>query len=195
MGKRMCNWRKTFRPGRLSTRAAILLVMLTGLITGAYAQNDGDANIPDAELHVSGFSPITCVEKQTPAAGQDGYDMDIHCSATVSGRIEYVHPSDVRYRITARIDNRGYKKEDLPGGEAPSNDEGLMHTGTGDVTVPVSSEYSVPIKPWNKGSYCIAGSYPATVAINVSIPIDNNNGESNYSDVKNVTVSVTCTGG
>jgi len=170
--------------------------MLTGLMTGAYAQNESDANIPDAELHVTGFSPITCVEKRTPAAGQDGYDMDVHCSATVSGRIEYVHPTNVRYRITARIDNRGYEKEDLPGGEAPSNDGGLMHAGTGDVTVPVSSEYSVPIESWNrKSDYCQAGSYPATVGINVSIPIDHNNGESNYSDVRDVTVSVTCAGG
>ena len=193
MGKHMCNWRTTFRPGRWSTRAAILLIMLTGLVTGAYAQNGAYAN---AELHVTGFSPITCVEKRTPDAGHDEYDMDVHCSATVSGRIEYIHPPNVRYRITAEIDNRGDKKEDLPGLEAPHNDEGLMHAGTGDVTVPVSAEYSIPIEPWNKKSdYCQAGSYPATVGISVAIPIDNGNGEVNESDGRDVTVSVTCTGG
>lgn len=181
---------------RITFATSALLSLLgtqAGLVDEVRAQNSV-AVPPSAELNVTDNSPITCIKRRKPAAGHDGYVMHIRCSATVSANIEYVSPPGVHYRITAQITNRGFDKNDLPTVEATRNDKGIMSTGTGKVTVPVSSEYSVPIEPWKKESdYCQAGSYPASVGIDVTIPL-NSNGESHYSDTRDVTVQVTCTG-
>lgn len=173
----------------LQVMTALSLAMLIGMVGKARAQN------ANAELHVTGASPITCIQNRKPAVGNSGFVMEVRCSAEVSGTITYMHPSDARYRVSARIDSRGYDEGDLPPGERPWNEHGLTVTGTGQVTIPVSVNTSIPIEPWNKQiDYCRAGNFPASIILNVAIPIGDN-GEANYGDVLETTVNVTCAGG
>ncbi len=169
---------------------AIQFIVLSGLGAPAVAQ-------AEAEVKVTGNTPITCVETRKPSTGK-GYDMHVRCTATVSGIIKYIYPPNVRYRIGADISSQGFGKKDLPVGphnRVADGDSPIMATGTGKVTIPVSTEYDVPIESWTKKSdYCIAGSFPAEVGIEVAIPIGND-GEADYGDVRDVTVQVSCTGG
>lgn len=181
----------SLKMARLALRAttALFLIVQAGLVTKAQAQN------ADAELHAIDSTQIKCIQRRKPAIGTSGYDMEVECTAEVSGIIGYVYPSGVRYRITARIESRGYGEKDLPPGEQPVNKDGLTAMGTGKVTVPVSIKTSTPIESWNKQvDYCRAGNFPASIVLSVAIPIGDN-GESNYSDVRNTTVDVDCTSG
>lgn len=177
---------------------AIQFIVLSGLGALAVAQAGADQTYANAEVKVTGNTPITCVE--TRLSTGKGYDMHVRCTATVSGIIKYIYPPNVRYRLGASIDNKGFGKKDLPVPVSPHNkvasgDSPIMATGTGKVTIPVSTEYDVAIESWTKKSdYCIAGSFQAVVGIEVVIPIGND-GEADYGDVRDVTVQVSCTGG
>lgn len=173
----------------LQMTTAFFLTMQIGIVGNARAQN------ADAEVHITGSSPITCVQKRKPAIGRSGFDMEVRCSAQVSGIIKYVYPADVRYKITARIDSRGYSDKDLPPGEEPFSKDGLTAAGTGQVTVPISVNTTIPIEPWNKDDdYCRPGNFPASIVLSVAVPIGDD-GESNYGDVRDTTINVTCAGG
>lgn len=173
----------------LQVTTALFLTMQIGIVSKARAQN------ADAEVHVSGSSPITCIQKRKPAVDTSGFDMDVICSDEISGIISYVFPSDAHYKITAQIKRRGDGDTDLPAMEQLFSKDGITAVGTGQVSVPVNKNTSIPIEPWNRGDdYCRPGNFPVSIVLSIAVPIGDD-GESNYADVLDTTISVTCAGG
>jgi len=145
----------------------------------------------DPGITIKGWSPITCtVKRPNPPDRLYPKTVDIHCTATLNGRIDNGSPS-MHYRIRAYFMDMNEEKGHLSPGLQVSNPDGEalpVVVGNGDFSVHLESDFS------DENGTCPAGTYKVNEIHLEGVFEIGGGGDESYIDNKKGRVEVVCQG-